>query len=181
MFCLFCQKFNLDTPDIEVEPILQEIAQLSNPTIRLPSDWTPAIEVPFSSPLPLNTSVDADYLTWLDVHLGTSTSQGSWVSHEAAKKTTQREITVTREEMIDLWRMNGGSYCRLFGVKGSWDPGHRFLLTIDKINPTLGYIPGNLMIVLHRANWGKAAHGIVWYSDLLTVRGCLLLRFAPQD
>ncbi len=66
-------------------------------------------------------------------------------------------------------------------VKGSWAPGHRFLLTIDKINPTLGYIPGNLMIVLHRANMGKAAHGIVWYSDLLTVRGCLLLRFAPQD
>ncbi len=66
----------------------------------------------------------------------------------------------------------------LFGVKGSWKAGHKFLLTIDKINPTLGYIPGNLMIVLHRANMGKAANGIEWYSDLLMVRDCLFLRFA---
>jgi hypothetical protein len=179
VFCLFCQMFNLNTSDAQVQPLLRRIADNSDPNIRIPSKWTPGQHIPHLS-LPLNTSVDADYLTWLDVHLGTSTSNGLWFSNEAAKKTTDREISITRNEMIQLWRDNGGSYCRLFGVKGSWVPGHRFLLSVDKIDPTLGYIPGNLMIVLMRANNGKAAHGIEWYSDLLTVRDCLLLRFA-QD
>ena len=180
VFCLFCQYFNKDTPDVEVVPILREIATISNPTMRLPSNWTPDRAIPTLS-LPVNALVDAQYLTWLDVHLGTSTSQGLWVTNEAAKKTTDRNITVTRDQMIQLWKDNGGSYCRLFGVKGSWKAGHKFLLTIDKIDPTLGYLPGNLLIVLVRANNGKWHHGIEWYSDLLMVRDCLLLRFAPQD
>jgi hypothetical protein len=47
-----------------------------------------------------------------------------------------------------LWRANGGSYCRFFGIRGSWIPLHPLLLTIDKIDPTQGYVAGNLMIVL---------------------------------
>ena len=169
VFCLFCQFFNLGTPDTEVQPLLVEIAVNSNPNIRLPSDWSPGHSVPPLS-IPINAPVDQDYLNWLDIHLGTSTSEGLWFSNEAAKKTTDRNITVTRDQMIDLWRDNGGSYCRLFGAKGSWVPGHHFLLTIDKIDPTLGYIPGNVMIILVRANNGKWHHGIEWYSDLLMVR-----------
>jgi hypothetical protein len=147
VFCLFCQKFNLDTSDDEVRPLLVDISSNSDPDIRLPADWTPGHPVP---PLSLtnNAPVEEDYLTWLDVHLETSTSVGLWFTNEAGKKTTDREITVTRDYMIQLWRENGGSYCRLFGVKGSWVPGHPFLLTIDKIDPTLGHVPDNLMIVL---------------------------------
>lgn len=79
--------------------------------------------------------------------------------------------------MIQLWKDNGGSYCRLFGVKGSWVPGHQLLLTIDKIDPTLGYVDGNLMIVLVRSNNGKADHPVKFYSDLLVIRDNLLTRF----
>lgn len=176
VFCLFCQKFNMDTPDAEVQPLLVEIAVNSDSDIRLPSDWTPGHPIPPLS-IPINASIDEDYLAWLDVHLGTATSVGLWVSNEAAKKTTNRGITVDREYMIQLWSDNGGSYCRLFGVKGSWVPGHPYLLTIDKINPTVGYVPGNLMIVLVRANNGKAAHPVKFYSDLLMIRDCLLTRY----
>jgi hypothetical protein len=113
--------------------------------------------------LPVNAPVDEDYLIWLDVHLGTSLSVGLWFSNEAAKKTTDREITVSRDYMILLWRDNGGSYCRFFGVKGSWVLGHPLLLTIDKIDPILGDAPGILMIVLVPANNGKAAHPVKFY------------------
>jgi hypothetical protein len=135
-FCLFCQKFNLDTPDVEVRVLLVEIAAKSDPNIRLSSDWTPGHPIPPLS-VPINAPVDEEYLKWLDVHLGTSTRVGLWFSNEDAKKTTSRDITVDRDYMIQLWRDNGGSYCRLFGVKGSWVPGHPFLLNIGKIDPTL--------------------------------------------
>jgi hypothetical protein len=176
VFCLFCQMFNLDTPDAEVRPLLAQIARQTNENIRIPSDWTPGHPIPPLT-IPFNAPVDEDYLRWLDVHLGTATSVGLWFSNEEAKKTTNRDITVTRDYMIQLWRDNGGSYCRLFGVKGSWVPGHRFLLTVDKIDPTFGYIDGNLMIVLVRANNGKAAHPIEYYSDLLVIRDNLLTRY----
>jgi hypothetical protein len=167
--------FNLDTPDVVVRQLLVEIAANSDPDIRLPSDWTPGHPIPPLT-IPINAPVDEDYLSWLDVHLGTSTSVGKWFSNEEAKKTTNRDITVTRDYMIQLWKDNGGSYCRLFGVKGSWVPGNQFLLTIDKIDPTLGYVDGNLMIVLVRANNGKAAHPVKFYSDLLVIRDNLLTR-----
>ena len=169
----------MDTPDVEVEILLREIAADSNPNICLPSNWLPGQPIP---PLPFHTNaaIDDDYLSWLDVHLGTPTSVGLWFSNENAKKATQRDITVTKEQMIQLWRDNGGSYCRLFGVLGSWVPGHPLLLSIDKIDPTLGYVPGNLMIVLVRANNGKAAHPIKYYPDLLLIRDNLLREFAEE-
>jgi hypothetical protein len=86
VFCLFCQLFNLETPDVQVRPLLVEIVANSDPNIRLPSDWTPEIEIPYPLPFPMNAAVDPEYLKWLDIHLGTSTSQGSWVSNEARKK-----------------------------------------------------------------------------------------------
>ena len=38
---------------------------------------------------------------------------------------------------------------------GSWKPGHPLLLTIDKIDPTMGYEECNLMMMLVRANNAK--------------------------
>ncbi len=108
VFCLFCQFFNLDTPDTEVQPLLVEIAANSNPNNCLSSDWTPPMAIPYPSPLHENAPIDPEYLKWLDEHLGTYTAVGLWYRNEAAKKTTQREISVTRQAMIDLWRKNGG-------------------------------------------------------------------------
>ena len=68
VFCLFCQFFNLGTPDTEVQPLLVEIAANSNPNICLSSDWTPPMAIPYPSPLPVNAAVDPEYLQWLDIN-----------------------------------------------------------------------------------------------------------------
>ncbi len=57
--------------------------------------------------------------------------------------------------MIDLYWANGGSYCRVFGVKDSWIPNSDNKLSFDKINVMKEYKRGNIMIELAVANIGR--------------------------
>jgi hypothetical protein len=59
------------------------------------------------------------------------------------------------EYMKELYWENGGSYCCIFGVKGSWVPHSDNLLSIDMIHVKKGYEPGNLLIALNWANLGR--------------------------
>jgi hypothetical protein len=48
----------------------------------------------------------------------------------------------------------------------------------DKIDPSKGYVAGNLMIMLVRANNAKWHYPVKFYPDLLKIRGSLLDRFS---
>ena len=167
--------------DDDVRQLLKEISRASDQTYCLPTNWLPEHGVPaVSIPLPENSAVDQDFLDWLDVHLGTETRVGKWYYNEASLRKITRDITitVTRDYLIQLWRRGGGSWCRFFGVRGSWVPGSRFMLTMDKINPNFGYVPGNIAIMLHVANMGKN----VYYDwpVLLQIRDKLIQSFRTQ-
>jgi hypothetical protein len=64
---------------------------------------------------------------WLDVHMDKIVDgvrvRGLWWRHENSDRKTGRPVTITREEVKAVWTANGGSWCRYFGVKGSWVPG----------------------------------------------------------
>ena len=180
VFCMFCNNFNNDTKDSEVSAMLSSKIPQSDPSIRLPSIWTPAMSIPdVPHPIPSDAPVDPDFLKWLDVHLGQDGIGGKWRSNESnPKRANNRPVTVTRKQVIQLYRQNGGNWDRFFGVRGSWTPGHPMLLSIDKIDPTKGYEEGNLMIISVRANNGKWYNPVKFYPDLLRIRDCLLDKFA---
>lgn len=181
VFCMFCQMFNNDTIDTEVAALLSSTLPLSDPRIRLPTDWTPAMSIPdVPHPIDEGDIVDLAFLKWLDRHIGTPSSLGKWFSNENDKKNVNRDIaiTVTRAEVIQLYRQNGGNWDRFFGIRGSWIPLHPLLLSIDKIDPSKGYVAGNLMIILKRANNAKWHHPVKFYPDLLRIRDLLLEKFS---
>jgi hypothetical protein len=89
-----------------------------------------------------------DFKHWVSNRLG-----GKWAANEATSG--RRPITVTKEYLHQLYFENGGSWCRAFGVRGSWRENSRNLLSMDKIDTTKGYEPVNLMIVLWAANRGR--------------------------
>lgn len=181
VFCMFCQNFNNDSLDSEISTLLSSTLPHSEPRIRLPTDWTPAMSIPdVPHPIAEDDIVDPAFLKWLDAHIGTSTNVGNWFRDETDKKNINRDITitVTRNEVIKLYRDNGGNYCRFMGVRGSWLPGDPMLLTIDKIDPTKGYVAGNLMIISVRANNGKWHFGVKFYPDLLRIPDLLLNKFS---
>ena len=172
VFCMFCNSFNNDTPDTEIQALLSSVLPQSNASIRLPSSWTPEQAIPsLPNPLPNDSLLDPSFLSWLDAHIGTSTSVGCWFSAENYRENTPLyrdiSITVTRAEVIKLYRENGGNFCRFFGLKGNWAVNSPLKLSIDKIDPSKGYIAGNLMIMLVKCNNGKWKHGIKFYPDLL--------------
>jgi hypothetical protein len=183
VFCMFCNYFNNDTPDSEIQALLSSTLPQSNPLIRLPSEWTPDLPIPaVPNPIAEDVPVDPAFLKWLDGHIGNSTSRGIWFAAENYRKNTPLyrdiTITVTRNEVIKLYRDNGGNYCRFMGVKGNWEVNSPVKLTIDKIDPSKGYIAGNLMIMLVKCNNAKWHHPIKFYPDLLKIRDCLLERFS---
>ena len=51
------------------------------------------------------------------MRLGSATTEGLFVSGER-RRGTNRPVNVTREDLIELWRSNGGSICRIFGIEG---------------------------------------------------------------
>ncbi|KAJ3234783.1 hypothetical protein HDU78_005629 [Chytriomyces hyalinus] len=113
-----------------IESMLVEIAETHEPSVLLPATWDPATDpVP---PVPAqfhNFDDEAELADWIDVHLGHLARDGSgrfikgmWYSNEAAKK-VPRPVNITREQIKQLWRINGGSLCRYFGIRGSFVPG----------------------------------------------------------
>ena len=179
VFCMGCQHFNNQTPDNEVSALLSCHLPLSDPAIRIPTTWTPDQDVPkVTNPIPDAAPVDPAFLLWLDTHVGKDGKGGQWRSSETnPNRTNHRPVTVTREQVIQLWRQNGGDWCRFFGIKGSWVPKDSLLLTIDKIDPTMGYEEGNLMIMLVRANNAKWHYLPEHYRTLLIWRDLLLAKY----
>ena len=184
VFCMYCQHQNMNTPDSEISTLFSSVFPFSDPLIRLPSDWNPSLPVPgVPDSIPNDSPVDPAFLKWLDQHIGIpGKSRGLWFNNENYKegKTLIRDvtITVTRGEVIKLWRANGGNWCRWFGIRGNWSAKSPLLLTIDKIDPTQGYVAGNLMIMLVKANNGKWTYGREHWADLMRIRDSLLERFS---
>jgi hypothetical protein len=72
---------------------------------------------------------------------------GGHLYNSEQKRKKPRPVTVTMEYLKELYWENGGSYCCVFGVPNSDN-----LLSIDKMDVTTGYEPGNLLIMLKCAN-----------------------------
>ncbi|KAJ3076499.1 hypothetical protein HK102_005410 [Quaeritorhiza haematococci] len=162
------------------ELLEEDIIKHSNPSIALPTTWDPSTTpVPTSpSPLPASGPIDEDfkdYEEWIAIHLDHvgrdgRIVRGKWFNNEARKR-NPRPVTVTADDLRELYRQNGGSVDRIFGVKGSWKSSHKLLLTIDKIDHRKGYEKGNLVIVLHRCN---DARFIYHWHDFLRWRDGIL-------
>ncbi|KAJ3125261.1 hypothetical protein HK100_010898 [Physocladia obscura] len=160
-----------------IESMLIEIVTTSESLIRIPANWNPTLLIP-TVPDEFYDFSDEDELdTWLDVHLckvgaDWQIVHGLWWHNEQAKS-HPRPITISREQVKDVWRANGGSWCRYFGVKGRWVPGSRYLLSFDKLDVTRGYEVGNLIICLSRANDARYIYPHVnflkWRDGVLTL------------
>ena len=134
-----------------------------------------------SDPLPAvpqkyhNFSDESKFDAWLDVRLDkivdSQVVRGLWWNNENINRKTGRPVTITREQAKELWKINGGSWCRYLGFKGSWVPGSRYLLSLDKIDVTRGYEDGNLIICLDRMNDARFIYPI---SDFLDWRDTLM-------
>ncbi|KAJ3414966.1 PsbP domain-containing protein 3, chloroplastic [Chytridiales sp. JEL 0842] len=160
----------------EAEDFLVEIAAASIPEIRIPSTWNPASEPLPAIPLQNHDFDDeAELEAWLDVHMDKIVDgvlvRGLWWQNENSNRKTRRPVTITREQLKAIWTANGGSWCRYFGVKGSWVAGSRFLLTFDKIDVSRGYEFGNLLICLDRANDARYVYPV---TDFLTWRDAVM-------
>lgn len=100
-----------------IEPLCRTIARNFNVLHALPSDWDFDQVIPYPRPLDQSSKLPRDFLDWIDVHVSTSTRKGLFESNEA-QRGTNRPVTVTRRDLINLWRLNGGSICRVFGIQG---------------------------------------------------------------
>jgi hypothetical protein len=81
---------------------------------------------------------------WKREHVGVFLVQ--LARHRSKKKNIPFDITADDIEVTE--------YCPILGIKLSKGKGklHDFSATIDRINPELGYVPGNVIVISHRAN-----------------------------
>ncbi|KAJ3060964.1 hypothetical protein HDU98_003103 [Podochytrium sp. JEL0797] len=154
---------------------LADVFEQSIPGIHVQSAWTPTDPLPLV-PLELKDYGDElEFDAWLTAHADRMVDgklvHGIWF-HDEKKKATLRPVTITLEEVKAIWRANGGSWCRYFGVKGSWALAS-FSDTFDKIDASKGYEVGNLMICLDRANNAKSDYPISnflsWRNGVMTL------------
>ena len=172
----FSNRFCNDADRPFIYGLLRHLCDNFNAAIALPNDWSPQDGVPDSpNELPENHQISQGFIDYVDSHLGSETRVGLWASNEAAKK-NPRPVTITREQLYKLWRKNGGSYDRFFGIKGSWKPLSHLLLSIEKIDVMKGYEEGNCMILLWRFN--DARYRFMWIDFLAWRRGVLKNRAA---
>lgn len=157
-FSQFSNRFANDFTLEYIEGMLAEIYEKRDPRYALPPGWTMNDVIPdVPNPLLASYTPPAEFVKWVDVHLGDKkpSKKGSWHRNSAAKSKTDRQVTITRSELYALYRENGGDFDRSFGMRGSWTPKSKFLLTMDKVDPTKGYEKGNLVIMLDRSNDAK--------------------------
>ncbi len=103
-------------PRNKIEPLCHHIASNFNPNLALPSDWNFDKPIHYPSPLEKSQQPPKDFLDWIDVHISSPTKIGLFESNEAQRG--NRPVSVNRKNLIDLWRRNGGSICRVFGMHG---------------------------------------------------------------
>ncbi|KAJ3386959.1 hypothetical protein HDU80_000275 [Chytriomyces hyalinus] len=160
-----------------IEAMLIEIVATSESLIRIPATWNSRLPIPAVPVGFYDFSDEVELDTWLDVHLdkvgaGGRIVHAKWWHNEQAKS-NPRPVTISRKQVKDVWRANGGSWCRYFGVKGRWVPGSRYLLSFDKLDVTRGYEVGNLIVCLHRANDARYIYPHVdflrWRDGVLTL------------
>ena len=101
----------------KIEPLCRHISSNFNRQLAIPTNWDIDQAIPYPRPLDKSSRPPQDFLDWIDLRVATNTSEGLFAAGER-KRGTNRPVTVTREDLINLWRMNGGSNCRSFGIKG---------------------------------------------------------------
>lgn len=158
-FTLFSNYFCSDLSKDRAYFIASLIAHNYNQDIAVPSTWSNKAQCPAFPYVVICDENDDDFQQFLfyakmrlSKELGGS--QGGWCNAEQ-RLPNPRPVTVTLNELIELYWDNGGSYCCIFGVKGCWIPNSGNLLSIDNMDVKKGYEPGNLLIVLHWTNMGR--------------------------
>lgn len=114
---IFTFRFINDTPRDEIDSPCRDLANGFSITHALPSDWNHSKPLPFPSPLPNSANPPKDFLDWINIRLP-DRGEGLFAAAER-KRGTNRPITVVKQDLIKLWRDNGGSVCRVFGIKGN--------------------------------------------------------------
>jgi hypothetical protein len=171
-FSTFSNYFVNKWPKDKAYFIASWIAHSYNSEIAVPSTFTHTIQVPTFPYDVVRDEEDEDFQHFL-VYATTKLSKenggsGNRFHIREQQCSNPRPVTVTMEYMKELYWENGGSYCRIFGVKGSWVPNSDNLLSIDKIDVKKGYEPGNLMIMLACANFGRNEfhwHDFLFWRD----------------
>lgn len=113
---LFCFRFLNDIARHKIELLCRELATSYDKRYAVPSDWNPTLPAHASVPLPDSVVPSKEFLDWVDIHVGSGTRKGLFETNEAGRG--KRSVTVSRDDLIKLWKDNGGSICRVFGIEG---------------------------------------------------------------
>ena len=88
--------------------------------------------------------------TLAEYRLYTSRKHGARIAH--------REFLISPEDI------KIPEVCPLLGLKLDTELGHSIIpqtATVDRVNNCLGYIPGNVRVISHKANCRKADHTLI--------------------
>ena len=71
-----------------------------------------------------------------------------------AKKYNQPDVTINADMLYQMWKNQNG-LCAISGIKMNTESKHLGCVSIDKINPDLGYIVGNVQLTCWAVNRAK--------------------------
>jgi len=71
-----------------------------------------------------------------------------------AKKFNQSEVLIDANMLYDMWKNQKG-LCSISGIEMNCIAGNLGCVSVDKINPDLGYIPENVQLVCWAVNRAK--------------------------
>lgn len=73
-------------------------------------------------------------------------------------RTRGLEYAISRDHLLDLWVLQDGK-CALTGDDMTWIVGQgrvRTNVSVDRVDPTIGYIPGNVQLLCDYVNIAKS-------------------------
>ncbi|KAF9081859.1 hypothetical protein BGX29_004233, partial [Mortierella sp. GBA35] len=146
----FSQMFAGSLNRVEFGQFIDVIHAASDSNLQVNNTWSPWKPMK-TSPLKQDCSVGDDFFKRARDHIGLF---GHFAT-SSRNKAIPFPVTVTLEDLCDVWRAYGGSICPILGIKGTWEKGHDLRLSFDRIDPCQGYIQGNIMIVHTRINAAK--------------------------
>jgi hypothetical protein len=164
-----CRLISDDSREVFYEWLCR-VVSLSNVEFQLPSNWDMGHGIPAVTPL--LDDPPQDFLKWARSQVNVQ------MQHRLDAKPLSRTemiVDVTEADLVDIWKQNGGSICRVTGVAGSWTPKSSLLLTMDRIDSSVGYTKKNLVITLHRFNIARCDYR---WDHFLHWRDALISRFS---
>lgn len=86
-------------------------------------------------------------------------------------KTKDLQFNLSKQYLIDLWNANGGC-CEVTKIPfelGNPEKGkvHPYAPPIDRINPELGYVKGNVRIVAYQLNVALSEFGLEQFNNFI--------------